>query len=69
MGGGVIAKVKWAGGRGKKGPKRNPGGKDLPGFWKLDPSATGKALPAFPRRGRLTLVVVVMVTNHGWRAV
>jgi hypothetical protein len=27
---------------------KNPGGYDLPGFRKLFPSATGKALPAFP---------------------
>jgi hypothetical protein len=37
----------------------------LPGFWKWDPSATGKALPAFPCGGRLVHVVVVMVGNHG----
>jgi hypothetical protein len=30
-------------------PKGNPGWINLPGFWKRDPSATGKALPAFPR--------------------
>lgn len=48
---------------------KNPGGCTCRGFWNWVPSATGKALPGLPEEGRLVHVVVMVMVNHGLRAV
>lgn len=48
---------------------KNPGGSTCRGFGNWVPSATDKAPPGLPAEGRLGHVVVMVVENHGLRAV